>query len=336
MTDSKKKVGTIRLQNLSYAHKQAAVLMAAVKLDLFTIISQGAGTLSEIGRALKISSLNTERLVVACNALELIYKENGIYRNAGDVERFLVKEKPTYIGPWLIFAGSGFEQWKDLAEYLSSDEPPNVLGVYESLTEESAREYHQATYSVGLGAGILFAREVDMSTRTKILDLGGGSGAYCIAALQKYPQLTATVMDFEPVCKIARGFIADWNLEDSISTLSGDFTKDDFPADADVMIMASNLPQYNQDVLESIFLRANQALLPGGEFHLVGETLDNEKTGPLGPALWGLHEVIFGSHGRSHSEQEVISYLEKAGFENVTAHSFIPGSLSRISGQKTA
>ena len=334
MTEPKKKVGTIRLQNLSYAHKQAATLMAAVKLELFTAISQGAKTLPEIGQKLNLNLLNTERIVVACTALELVHKEEGVYRNAEDVERFLVKGKPTYIGPWLIFAGSGFEQWKDLAEHLSSDETPKVLGIYESLTEETAQEYHQATYSVGLGAGILFSREVDMNQRTKILDLGGGSGAYCIAALQKYPHLKATVMDFEPVCKIARGFISEWKLQDSISTLAGDFTRDDFPADADVMIMASNLPQYNQDVLESIFQKAYQALLPGGEFHLVGETLDNEKTGPLGPALWGLHEVLFGSEGRSHSEKEVISYLEGAGFTNVAAHSFIPGSLSRITGYK--
>ena len=39
----KKRVTTIRLQNLSYGHKQAATFMAAVKLDLFTHISNEAG-----------------------------------------------------------------------------------------------------------------------------------------------------------------------------------------------------------------------------------------------------------------------------------------------------
>jgi len=67
-----------------------------------------------------------------------------------------------------------------------------------------AREYHEATYSVGLGAGILFARDVDMSQRSLILELGGGSGSYCIAALQRYPHLKAIVLDFEPVCNVAK------------------------------------------------------------------------------------------------------------------------------------
>jgi len=334
MTEVKQKVGTIRLQNLSYGHKAAAALMAAVKLDLFSAVSTGANTLADIAQKLQMNPLNAERLVVACAAMELIHKEGDTFRNAEDVERFLVKGKPTYIGPWLLFAGSGFDRWKDLADLLASPEEPKLLGMYESLTDEAAREYHEATYSVGLGAGIRFSRQVDLSQRTKILDLGGGSGAYCIAALQKYPHLKAVVMDFASVCKVTEEFIAEWHLRRSISTLPGDFTKDAFPVDADVMIMASNLPQYNQDVLESIFQRAFQALLPGGEFHLVGETLDDDKTGPLGPALWGLHEVLNNSRGRSHSEKEVIGYLEKAGFKNVTVNAFVPGSISRITGFK--
>jgi SAM-dependent methyltransferase len=332
--EGKKKVDTIRLQNLSYGHKQSATLRAAVQLDLFTKVSQGAATTSEIAGALGMSALNTERLVVACTALGLLEKEGERYSNAPDVERFLVQGKPTYVGPWLLFAGMDFEQWKNLAEFLKSETPPKVLGLYESLTDEIAREYHEATYTVGLGAGMLFARDVDMRERSLILDLGGGSGAYCIAAVQRYPHIKAIVLDFEPVCKMTREFVAQWGMEDHITTHPGDFTSDPLPTGADVMIMASNLPQYSEQMLVQILKKAYDALAPGGEYHVVGETLDNEKRGPLGPALWGLHEALFGSEGRAHSEQEVKGYLESAGFVDVEVHAFIPGSLSRITGCK--
>jgi len=332
--EENKRVTTIRLQNLSYGHKQAATFMAAVKLDLFTHISNDAATLPEIAKTLKMSDLNTERLVVACTALELIEKNGDRYQNAPDVERFLVKGKPTYIGPWILFSGWDFEQWKDLGEILKSDAPPKTLGLYDSLTEDMAREYHEATYSVGLGAGILFARDVDMSHRSLIIDLGGGSGSYCIAALQRYPHLKAIVLDFEPVCKVANEFITQWGLQDKISTHPGDFTNDPIPSGADVMIMASNLPQYNETALGEVLGKAYEALASGGEFHVVGETLDDEKKGPLGPALWGIHEALFCSGGRSHSEKEVKNYMKKAGFSEVQVHPFIPGSLSRITGMK--
>jgi methylase of polypeptide subunit release factors len=181
---------------------------------------------------------------------------------------------------------------------------------------------------------MLFARDVDMSKRSLILDLGGGSGAYCIAAVQRYPHLKAIVLDFPPVCDVARKLIAQWGMQDRISTHPGDFTADAFPSGADLMIMASNLPQYNERVLEKVLKRACKALNPGGEFHLVGETLDDEKRGPLGPALWGIHEALFGSEGRAHSEAEVRGYLERAGFVEIEVHEFVPGSLTRITGKK--
>lgn len=334
MKERKKKVDTVRLQNLSYGHKQSATLRAAVQLALFTNVSQGASTISEIAAALELSALNAERLAVACTSLGLLEKDGKKFSNAPDVERFLVQGKPTYVGPWLLFAGMDFEQWKNLGDHLKSDMPPKVLGLYEGLTDEIAREYHEATYTVGLGAGMLFARDVDMSERSLILDLGGGSGAYCIAAVQRYPHLKAVVLDFEPVCKMTREFIAQWSMQDYISTHPGDFTNDPLPTGADVMIMASNLPQYSEQVLEKILKKAYDALAPGGEYHVVGETLDNDKRGPLGPALWGLHEALFGSEGRAHSEEEVKGYLESAGFVDVEVHAFIPGSLSRITGRK--
>jgi len=334
MSQSKGKINTVRLQDISYGHKASGVLKAAVELDLFTKVAQGAVTFAKTAEALGITELNAERLMVACAGIGLLEKDGDGYRNAPDVERFLVKDKPTYVGPWLIFAAWDFEQWNDLKNILTRDEPPKVLGLYANLTDDMAREYHQATYSVGLGAGFLFSRDVDMSKRSLILDLGGGSGAYCIAAIQRYPQLKAIVMDFEPVTKMTREFVAQWKLQEQISTLPGDFTADPFPEGPDVIIQASNLPQYDQEFLEKVLRKGYEALLPGGEYHLVGETLTDEKDGSFGPALWGIHEALFGSLGRSHSEKEVRSYLENVGFINVEVNDFIPGSLSRITGYK--
>ena len=40
MQETRREISTVRLQNLSYGHKQSATLMAAVKLDLFTTVAQ--------------------------------------------------------------------------------------------------------------------------------------------------------------------------------------------------------------------------------------------------------------------------------------------------------
>ena len=50
--------------------------------------------------------------------------------------------------------------------------------------------------------------------------------------------------------------------------------------------------------------------------------------------LWGLAEAINGSTGMAHTEADCIGYFVAAGFQNVTVHEFIAGTLSRIVGTK--
>ena len=45
-------------------------------------------------------------------------------------------------------------------------------------------------------------------------------------------------------------------------------------------------------------------------------------------------EAVQGSTGRAHTESEVKSYLQDAGFTDVAAHPFVPGVLTRTAGRK--
>ena len=123
----------------------------------------------------------------------------------------------------------------------------NRLGAYESFTVDDARRYHAATYSIGMGAARLFSRSVDLSGRKQMLDLGGGSGAYSIVATKTFPGLKAIVLDLPPVAVVAGEYIAANDAADRVSTLPGDFTRTHFPQGVDVVVMASNLPQYEPD-----------------------------------------------------------------------------------------
>lgn len=70
------------------------------------------------------------------------------------------------------------------------------------------------------------------------------------------------------------------------------------------------------------------------EMHLIGEMTNNERTGPWGPAYWGLGQAISHSKGLAHSEADVRGYFEAAGFTRIEHVEFIPGSLDRVVGYK--
>jgi ubiquinone/menaquinone biosynthesis C-methylase UbiE len=331
---SEKKVDTTRLQRLARAYTESAVFFAALDLELFTHVAQGQDTEEKLAAAMDVSALHTNRLVTACLAMGLLQWQGDRLRNAPDAQRFLVKGEPTYAGPWMEFTRPGIPDWFKLTDYLRSKEPPSKLGMYEDLTVEAARAYHAATYSIGMGAARRFSKQVDPSSRTKLLDLGGGSGAYCINAVKTYPNLKAVVLDLPPVIEVTKEYLASNGVADRVSTLAGDFTKTEFPDDVDAIVMASNLPIYNEEVIQQVVQKAHDALLPGGEMHLVGEMVYNDRSGPLDSAMWGIAAATSGSAGKAHTIAQCVDYFRNAGFVEVTDEVFVPNILHRVTGIK--
>ena len=338
MTDNperpNRRVDTTRLQRLARAYTESAVFYAAIDLELFTHVSAGAGTVPELAAAMGTSELNAERLVVVCLALGLLDRVGGRIVNAPDCERFMVKGQSSYAGAWMEFTRPEVAQWFDLTDKLTDPTPPRTLGMYDGLTVERARRYHQATYSIGMGAGRRFCRTVDLTGRKKMMDLGGGSGAYSINAVKTFDGLEAVVFDLPPVTVVTQEYLEANEVSDRVSTLGGDFINDPLPDGCDVAVMASNLPIYDAANIQRVVSKAFDALEPGGEMHLVGEMLDADGIGPLDAALWGLAEIHYGSGGRAHSIPECVGYFETAGFEDVIDVEFVPGVLRRVTGSK--
>ncbi|HTR83747.1 MAG TPA: methyltransferase [Reyranella sp.] len=331
----KPRLDTTRLQKIAQAYWQSAALMSAVELEVFTAIAHGHDTLPALAKAIGISERNAERLATVLVAMELLELDGQRFTNAPDVQRFLVKDSDRYAGPWILFTKPRWQAFGELTERLRSP-VENKLGAYVEFGVEDARRYHAATYSIGIGAARLFSRSVNLTGRKLMLDLGGGSGAYSIVATETYPGLKAIVLDLPPVVVVADEYIASHKARDRVSTLAGDFTTTPFPKGIDVVVMASNLPQYEPDLIRLVVTKAFAALVPGGEMHLVGETLHDDRKGPLSAALWGLNEAVQRSTGVAHTEAEVRGYLEAAGFTDVAVHPFVPGVLSRVAGRKPA
>lgn len=334
--NDKPRADTVRLQAMMKGFWESAALMSGVELGLFTAVSNGHDTIATAAEEIGIDTDNAERLMTALVAMTLLNRDGDSFSNAEDVERFLVQDKPSYAGPWMLFGKPRWDLWGDLTKLLKRPiSERRVLGMYDdSFTVERARQYHEATYSVGMGAARRFHRQVDLSARKKIMDLGGGSGAYCIVAAKTHPEIEGVILDLPPVVIVTRDYLAENGVADRVSAEPCDFTADPLPSDCDVAIMASNLPQYNREIITKVVQRVYDALLPGGEYHLIGEMLHDDRKGPLAPALWGLSEAVSNSTGLAHTEGECVGYFIAAGFENVSTSEFIPGTLTRVTGYK--
>lgn len=329
------KTDTTRLQGMARAYTESAVLYTAIDVELFTHVRNGADTEQALAEATGLRPIDVDRLVTCALSLDLLrWANDGEHLvNAPDTDAYLVKGERRYAGPWMTFTRRDVPAWFKMTELMREGDA-TLLGMYEELTVESARKYHQSTSSIGFGAARRFVRTVDLSNRHHLLDLGGGSGAYSITAVETFEGLRATVLDLPPVVVATQEYIADAGVEDRVDTHAADFTQGEFPSPVDVVVMASNLPIYDGPTIGGVVARAFRALESGGEMHLVGEMLNDDRRGPVDAAMWGMNELICGSLGRSHSKAEVAGYFVDAGFVDVSVTEFVPGILTRCEGRK--
>ena len=327
------KVTTQRLTNMAFAFKQSGVLLAAIEMDLFSKVADGANTMPEIAKSLDLPLDAVDKLVTACTTLGLLEKRDDSYFNPPDVDRYLVRGRPSHYGDFLMFQmKTEYDGWKELGARLR--QPPITTGLYQAmaLDANAARGVTMAGYNSSIAGGRKLAREFDFSPYSLFLDLGGGSGCYSIAAAEKYPNLRAIVFDFATVCVVAEEFIAEAGLSDRITTHAGDFMVDQFPQGADLVGIIGNLHAYSLDETEFVIKKAFQVLARGGSMIVIDYMLNDDKVGPLEPAL--RHLETLSSTGWVKTVAEISEYMRRAGAVDIVASEFIPGSMSRVIGRK--
>lgn len=83
----------------------------------------------------------------------------------------------------------------------------------------------------------------DLRPFRRLLDIGGGSGAYTIAFLQKNPQLQAIIFDLEGVIPIAEEKVREEKLQNRVSFIVGDYNEDELPGGCDIALLSAVIHQ---------------------------------------------------------------------------------------------
>lgn len=324
-----KKLTTRRLNDMGLGFMHAGTLLAALELGLFDALSEGARSLGELAARTGLSEDRVDKLVTGCAALELVRRHGAMISSVEDVDRFLVRGKPTYFGDYLLhLARNSYANWGKLAEHLKSAGPPGRGRYYDTAADwQEARALTEAGYTGSQGTARALARRVDFSAYHHLLDIGGGSGVYSIEACRRYPGLRATVLDFPAVCAVAREFIEKASLTDRIEARGGDFTADPFPAGCDVALLCGNIHAYDSATAREVVKKTYDVLPHGGAMIICDYMLNDEKSGPPVAAFLSLSQVFQAGHGKVHTGAEFTQYMEAAGFRVTTVGEFLEGSL---------
>ena len=332
----------VPLMALSTAFWAFKTLAAAHELDLFGRLSGGAGTTAaELAADLGIHPRPAEMLLTGCAALGLLEKRDGRYRNAPISEAYLVRGKPGYFGGWVEMADKRlYAGWGKLVDALRTNrpttwDPARQSSLFDGEDPKMLSLFWEAMHSLSAMTARKLGEAVDLGRYRRLLDIGGGSGAYDIELCRLYPALRATVFDLPHVAEIAAGKVAAAGLTDRVATVGGDFFADaPFPAGHDLHLFSMILHDWDEAKNRALLRRSYAALPPGGAVVISELLVNDDKTGPAPAALMSLNMLI-ETEGRNYTPAEYGAWLEDAGFREIRTVWFdAPGANGAVLGFK--
>ena len=146
-----------------------------------------------------------------------------------------------------------------------------------------------------------------------LLDVGGGTGIYSIALLQKNPDLRAIVLDRPEVLKLAREFADSYGVADRMEFLEGDMFTVSLPS-ADFVLLSNILHDWDVTDCQTLIRRCAASLRPQGRLLIHDVLLNDALDGPLAVACYSA-QLFTLTEGRAYSAAEYRSWLLEAGLE---------------------
>ncbi len=155
------------------------------------------------------------------------------------------------------------------------------------------------------------AREAQLDSASVLLDVGGGTGIYSIACLQRYPNLRAIVWDRPEVLRVAAEFAAQYGVADRLELVPGDMFNDPVPA-ADAMLVSNILHDWDVPECRALVGKCAASLAAGGRLLIHDVFLNDALDGPLPIALYSA-ALFTLTEGRAYSAAEYCAWLMEAG-----------------------
>ena len=171
-------------------------------------------------------------------------------------------------------------------------------------------------------------RCADLSGVRRLLDVGGGTGAFLAAAGARYPSLELALFDLPAVVGPARARFAAAGMAGRVTILPGSFRDDPIPTGADAISLVRVLYDHTDETVAAL-LAAVFAALPGGGRLIIAEPMSGgDRPDAITDTYFAFYTLAMGT-GRTRSAARLAEMVTAAGFDAVTIR---PGPRPYITG----
>jgi demethylspheroidene O-methyltransferase len=293
-------------------------LYACVRLNLFEALAAGPKTMAALVETLDLPTDAAERLLSAAVALRLVDR-------AGDARYALGPHGAALLG------AAGLAQMIDHHGHLYADlaEPVDLLrrgrgslaaywpyataSAPDTESAEGVAAYSRLMASTQPAVAADVIRAYPLGRHRRLMDVGGGEGAFLAAAGAAAPKLDLMLFDLPAVTERAKVRLAAAGLLGRTDIHAGDFLADPLPGGADLITLVRIL--HDQDEAGALtLLRKVRAALPSDGALLIAEPMAGDTGRNRMSDVYFAFYLLAMGRGRARTPREVFGLLRTAGF----------------------
>lgn len=308
--------------DMNYAFARTAMLMAAVRLHLFSALATESVTAPALAKELKTDPDFTARFLKGLNALGLIEQDGEKYRLTPIASHFLVEGKPTYLGGDTLMMMDFMPAWLALDQTLLTHKPYRDLGQADESSAFFAphtRDLFSITYPFAKRlAASLKLRHDERSLR--VLDVGAGSASWSCAIAQQYANAQVTAVDLPAVAGQGQQQVAELGLTDRYRWIESDIMAASLePAGYDLIIVAHLCRFLGEQRTRDLLKKLARSCSPDGTLVIVDILLSDDRSGPSFALTLDISMLLNTAQGRLSTFQEFATWLRESGFQAVSS-----------------
>ncbi|MEQ8405970.1 MAG: methyltransferase [Oceanicaulis sp.] len=296
-------------------------LLACVETDVFTFLAEGPRSLEALAGHTGLPREGVERLVRAAASLDLLEMRPGGAAALGRLGAAMVGDEglaamtrhhrllyADLTDPMSVLRGEKGAQLSAFWGYGRDERSDGEPDAYSSLMADTLPMVADEIFAAGI-----------LKRHRKLMDVGGGEGAFIAEAARRAPKLELALFDLPAVAARADERLCDAGLSSRVAIHGGSFLDDSLPGGADLISLVRILHDHGDDEVARLLAACRRALEPGGTLLIAEPMAEARGAEPMGEAYFGFYLAAMG-RGRPRTLARVSALLRAAGFEAVTPH----------------
>lgn len=300
------------------AYQKAAVLDAAIQLDLFTAIAEGAATVPKLAKRCGASERGMRSLCDYLVVERFLAKKDAAYTLTDQTATFLDRRSPSYIGSIATFLHSPHlrRAFSDVVGAVRKG--GTVLDERGLLADENHAwvEFARAMVPVAgpQADGIAHLFESLGLQPGRVLDIAAGHGKYGIALGSRWAEAQVVFQDWANVLAVAEENARRAGLEGRYRTLAGDAFTVDLGGPYDTILVTNFLHHFDPPACIRFLKRVRSALHHEGRVVTVEFVVDPDRVSPPRAARFSMPMLVMTPAGDAYTRAELEVMFREAGF----------------------